>query len=192
MLKISFKFSMQHKRGLVLFWTQAWAWLSFRSFLQLRSETSTCLPLLWVSCQNASSVHTCPLSGSFLPTGSRSVWSPASSGQHSAPAVCLWHPSSSYLEQGMLFCTEGTAPLLPASRISVLMTCAKHKCNQVTWCGWLCYQPQISALSTQCILVRSRFPPAPSLHRSVFSSKALGWVGQAGLTRRNLLFSCSI
>lgn len=27
------------------------------------------------------------------------------------PAVCLWHPSSSYLEQGMLLCREGTDPL---------------------------------------------------------------------------------
>lgn len=51
------------------------------------------------------------LSGSFFPTGSRSVWSPASSGQHSTPAVCLWQPPSSYLEQGMLLCREGTDPL---------------------------------------------------------------------------------
>lgn len=111
LLRIYFKLFMQHKRGLVLFWGQAWGWLSFISFLQLRWEISTCLPLLWVSCQSTSSVHVFPLSGSFFSTGSRSVWSPASSSQHYPAAVCLWHLRSSFLEEGVLLCRGGTDPL---------------------------------------------------------------------------------
>lgn len=60
--------------------------------------------------------------------------------------------------------THSPSRLQDFCRISVLMTRGKYKCNQVTWCWWLYGWHQVSALSTQCILVRLGFPPAPFLH----------------------------